>query len=153
MRELKSICKQFENLTVAERTALLAESSIKVVAKLTVLDIPSIDPLGALSGFILGATVADGVLEEREYLLIYPSLVRVFGNDFDFVSVKESFNRDRSGKKAVKEYVNQLVQVLSFVDESVVEDVILLCLCVLSVDGKVTLRERSYLRKLLKAAC
>ena len=50
----------------------------------------------------------------------------------------------------VKQYTQNLVAVLSLVDESVVTDVIMLCLCVLSVDGKVTLKERNYLKKLLK---
>ena len=45
----------------------------------------------------------------------------------------------------VKQYTQNLVEVLSLVDDSVVTDVIMLCLCVLSVDGKVTLKERNYL--------
>lgn len=36
-------------------------------------------------------------------------------------------------------------------DETLREDVIALCLCVVTVDGKISLRERNYIRKLCKA--
>lgn len=150
MLELKKLCKEFENLSTVERTACLADCSLRVLGKLTTLDIPEVDPVGSLVSFILGATVADGELDEKEYLLIYPTLVHTFGADFDFASVKESFKKDKDGRKMVKQYTQNLVAVLSLVDESVVTDVIMLCLCVLSVDGKVTLKERNYLKKLLK---
>lgn len=151
MKELKQVCKEFENLSTIERTALLAESSVRVVGKLAELNIDGIDPLRSLYGFILGATVADGQINEQEYLLIYPLLVRTFGMDFDYASVKESFKTDKEGKKAVKKYTRDLLTAIADVDESMVEDIVMLCLCVLSVDGKVTLKERNYLKKLLKA--
>ena len=72
MLELKKLCKEFENLSTVERTACLADCSLRVLGKLTTLDIPGVDPVGSLVSFILGATVADGELDEKEYLLIYP---------------------------------------------------------------------------------
>ena len=150
MFELKQICKQFESLDPVERTALLAKCSASVVGKLALLDIDGVDPLSALQGFMLGSIVADGQLDEQEYLLIYPLLVRAFGMDFDFASVKQSFKTDKDGKKAVKKYTQDLLKVISQVDEDVTEDIVMLCLCVLSVDGKVTLKERNYIKKLLK---
>ena len=53
----------------------------------------------------------------------------------------------------VKQYTQNLAKVIATFDEDVIADVITLCLCVLSVDGKVTLRERNYLRQLLKSSC
>ncbi len=153
MLEVKKISAEFEKLTVAERTALLMESSVSVLAKLHLAEIPGVDPVSTLVGFILGSTLADGEINEREYLLIYPSLVRTFGSDFDFASVKESFKKDKNGKKMVKQYTQNLAKVIATFDEDVIADVITLCLCVLSVDGKVTLRERNYLRQLLKSSC
>lgn len=149
MTELKKLCKDFESLTSVERAACLADCSLRVTAKLATLDIPDVNPIGTLVSFILGATVADGELDEKEYLLIYPALVHTFGADFDFASVKEAIKKDKGGRKTVKKYTQDLVKVLGMVDETIVVDVLMLCLCVLSVDGKVTLRERNYLKKLI----
>ena len=150
MFEFLKLCNEYEKMTTLERGAVLAAKSAKVLAKLHLLDIPGIDPVETLVSFIIGSVVADGKVNEQEYILMYPALVKAFGDDFDFTSVKESFKKDKDGRKMVKQYTQNLVEVLSLVDESVVTDVIMLCLCVLSVDGKVTLKERNYLKKLLK---
>lgn len=43
------------------------------------------------------------------------------------------------------------MKILNKADESLFEDVIALCLCVTSLDGKVTLKEKKYIEKLVKA--
>ena len=151
MFEFTKLCNECEKMTVLERGALLVESSAKILAKLALLDIPDVDPVHVLASFILGSVVADGKVDEKEYLLIYPALVRVFGNDFDFESIKESFENDKDGNKALKEYTHELTSILAMLDESLQEDIVLLCLSVVTVDGKVSLKERNYIRRLCKA--
>lgn len=150
MFELKKLCDTFENLNTAERGILLAEKSVKIIAKLHCLSLPGIDPVSALAGFIVGAAVADGKVNEQEYLLMYPALVKVFGDDFDFATVKDSFRRDNDGRKMLAEYTEETLRILSLLDDEWKEDIITLCLCVLSIDGRVSLKEKNYLRKLCK---
>ena len=130
---------------------MLTGKSVKILAKLKLLELPGVDPVHALAGFILGSVVADGRVNEQEYLLMYPALVHVFGDDFDFDSIKNSFRKDREGREAVKEYTQEMLSFLALADEKLREDVIALCLCVVTVDGKISLRERNYIRKLCKA--
>lgn len=151
MLEFAKLCKEYEKLSATERGLLLAESSVKVLAKLKSLDLPGVDPVYTLAGFILGSVVADGRVNEQEYLLIYPALLHVFGDDFDFESVKESFRKDRDSRNALKEYTEEMISLLSLADESLQRDLIVLCLCVVTVDGKISLRERNYIRKLCRA--
>lgn len=151
MLEFAKLCKEYEKLSATERGLLLAESSVKVLAKLKLLDLPGVDPVYTLAGFILGSVVADGRVNEQEYLLIYPALLHVFGDDFDFESVKESFHKDRDSRNILKEYTEEMVSLLSLADESLQRDLIVLCLCVVTVDGKISLRERNYIRKLCRA--
>ena len=40
---------------------------------------------------------------------------------------------------------------LSLVDDSIREDVVALCLAVVTVDGKISLKERKYIKKLILA--
>lgn len=151
MFEFAKLCKEYENLSAPERGVMLTGKSVKILAKLKLLELPGVDPVHALAGFILGSVVADGRVNEQEYLLIYPALVHVFGDDFDFDTIKDSFRKDREGREAVKEYTQEMLSFLALADETLREDVIALCLCVVTVDGKISLRERNYIRKLCKA--
>lgn len=150
MFDFKKLCNEYENLSTVERGVLLAEKSAVVLAKLHALDIEDIDPVETYVAFILGAIVSDGTIDEKEYLLMYPALVKTFGNDFDFKTIKESFKKDKEGRTMIKKYNQAMMKVLSYLDESLILDLVSLCLLIVSVDGKVTLRERRYIKKLCK---
>lgn len=151
MFEFTKLCKEFERMSALERGAVIAEKSVKVMAKLKLLDVPEIDPVETLATFIVGAVAADGKLDEREYLLIYPALVKAFGEDFDFNTVKAVFEADKGVHKEIRDYTADLLTVLNLVDESFRDDVVALCLAVVTVDNKITLKERKYIKKLILA--
>ncbi len=151
MWELQRLCRAYERLSAGERLALMAESSAAVLARLHALAVPGLDPIRTLAGFIIGAVASDGRLCEQEYLLIYPSLVRVFGSDFDFASVKAELRNDVEGRRRLAEYTARMSRLLGLLDEELQNEVLTLCLCVLSIDGRVSLREKRYLRRLCAA--
>lgn len=151
MSEFAKMCKEYEKLSAVQRGAILARSSVTVLAKLKLLDLPGVDPVHTLAGFILGSVVADGRVNEQEYLLIYPALLHVFGDDFDFESVKASFRKDREGRNTVRLYTEEMLSLLALADESLRDDIVELCLCVVTVDGKISLREKNYIRRLCAA--
>ena len=151
MFEFKKLCDEYEKLSAVEKGLLLTEKSVKIVAKLQYLDIPGIDPVSALVGFVVGSAVSDGKINEQEYLLIYPALVRAFGDDFDYTTIKESFRRDNAGKKMITEYTEDMICILGYLDDELKDDIIMLCLCIVAIDGKVSARERNYIRKLCNA--
>lgn len=150
MLEFKKLCDSFEKANAVEKGVLLAQMSAKISCRLRGLDISDVDPMTVLAGFIIGSVVVDGRLNEQEYLLIYPALVRAFGDDFDFTSVKVSFEKDKNGRSAVAEYTEKLLQILDLLDEGIKNDIITLCLCVISIDGKITLREKKYIKRLCR---
>lgn len=149
MFEFNKVMKDYESLNAIERGLMLTEKSVSILAKLSVLDIDGIDPVETLASFIIGSVVADGKLHEKEYLLIYPALVKVFGSDFDYESIKKEFEADKDGRKDIAGYTTDLLRVLGTVDETLYEDVIILCLCVITIDGKVSLREKNYVKRLI----
>ena len=149
MFEFNKVMKDYESLNAIERGLMLTEKSVSILAKLSALDIDGIDPVETLASFIIGSVVADGKLHEKEYLLIYPALVKVFGSDFDYESIKKEFEADKGGRKDIAGYTTDLLRVLGTVDETLYEDVIILCLCVVTIDGKVSLREKNYVKRLI----
>lgn len=151
MFEFKQICDTFEGLSTLERRQLLEEKSGSVFHELQSHSMPESDPKEILAGFLIGSAMIDGKLNEMEYLLMYPSLVRTFGEDFDFQSLKEIFRRDKDGKKLVVDYVEKMLSILRFSGEKLKRDVVILCLCTTSMDGKITLKEKRYIRYLCEA--
>lgn len=149
MFEFNKVMKDYESLNAIERGLMLTGKSVSILAKLSALDIDGIDPVETLASFIIGSVVADGKLHEKEYLLIYPALVKVFGSDFDYESIKKEFEADKDGRKDIAGYTTDLLRVLGTVDETLYEDVIILCLCVVTIDGKVSLREKNYVKRLI----
>lgn len=150
MLEFKQLFKEYENLTVLQRSSILTYKSVDILAKLRALNIKEIDPINTLASFIIGAVVIDNRVNEQEYLLIYPSLVKTFGDNFDFDSIKDSLSKDYKGKSMLKKYTKELLEILSEVDESLQLDIIILCLCIASIDGKISLKERHYIKQLCK---
>lgn len=116
--------------------------------KLRELPISDMKAADILVGFIIGATTADGKINETEYLLIYPALVRTFGDGFDFLSIKDSFRYTKDQKRILANYVDEMSHILSMLNDDLKRDVITLCLCVISIDRKITLKEKLYIRRL-----
>lgn len=147
MFDFLKLCNSYEKLPPVERAALLAEKSLKVVSGLRKADIHGIDAVDTLASFLIGSVVCDGDVNEVEYLLMYPSLVAVFGDGFDYETIKAAF-KGAEGKKAVKECVAQMEELYKSFDDEMRLDLFTLCLCVVAIDGKISLKERRYLRKL-----
>lgn len=151
MFEFTKLCNEYEKLSPAERHVLLVENSAKILARLRLLGADAvIDPVETLACFILSSIVSDGKLDEREYLLMYPALIEAFGADFDFPSVKALVSGNQDLKKQTTDYAETLAALLAAADEEFMQDVIGLCLCVVSIDGKISLREKNYIKKLCK---
>ncbi len=151
MLAFKKLCEAYENLSATEKGAILKEKSESIISRLKLLPISNLNPVNVLAGFIIGSVVADGTINEKEYLVIYPALSRVFGYDFDFKSLKGLFRKNKEGKKAVTDYTEKMLRIMNTSDDGLKKDIITLCLCVVAVDGKVSLEEKRYIMRLCES--
>lgn len=101
-----------------------------------------------LAAFILGSIVNDGELNEMQYLLMYPSLMRVFGERYDFSDVKSLFESNLAANRNLEDNELQMLKLLSIVDDDVRRDIIAICIMVINVDGKIPSEEKQYIKKL-----
>lgn len=150
MFEFKKLCNTLEELNPIERGVVLAEKSVSVIKGLSGLNIP-LDPVKTLVTFIIGSVVSDNSINEKDYLYIYPSLVKAFGNDFDFISAKQAIGLAKDIKKEITKYTKEMISIINVCDEELATDIISLCLLITSVDGKISLKEKRYIRQLCKA--
>lgn len=150
MFEFKKLCNTLEELNPIKRGVILAEKSVSVIKGLSGLNIP-LDPVKTLVTFIIGSVVSDNSINEKDYLYIYPSLVKAFGNDFDFISAKQAIGLAKDIKKEITKYTKEMISIINVCDEELATDIISLCLLITSVDGKISLKEKRYIRQLCKA--
>lgn len=141
-------CKKFEKLSTFERFALLANKSLIITNKLSELGLNVNDSLSLIATFILGSIVSDGEVNEKEFLLMYPALLRTFGDNFDFDSIKEAFQNDFKTRNELKNYLKDILSLLNSVSNELKEDIIDICFAIVTIDGKLSLKERIYMRKL-----
>ncbi len=141
-------CKKFEKLSTFNRYALLADKSLLITSKLTELGFNVNESLSLIATFILGSIVSDGEVNEKEYLLMYPALLRTFGDNFDFDSIKEAFKNDFKTRKELKNYLKDILSLLNNVSSELKEDIVDICFAIVTIDGKLSLKERIYMRKL-----
>lgn len=143
MFEFRKLCENYEKMSPSEKGGIVA-NSFKLLEKLqAVASSAKTSAAKTLAGFLLGTAVRDGNVDERKYSSMFPSLVQIFGTDFDFSAVKRTFC---NCGKAVAAYCDEMSGIFKFLDETTQKDVLTLCMCAMSVDGKVPQSEKRYLK-------
>ena len=126
MKEFDQLCKEFEQLDALTYTALLAEKAKKILPALSLVTGDDVSAVSLFSTFLLGAIAADGRVSEEEYALCYPLLYAFFGEEVNYDDCK-------AAAKAFKAEGRELV-----------------CLMICAVDGKVSMKEKSWIKKLVR---
>ncbi len=148
MFEFQKLCNAVEKLTVTERAALMADKAAAVVGGLRALDMNGTDPVETLAAFILGSVIADGSISDKDLLNVYPALTEALGEACDIAGIDKKLKVSKDVQKLVKSYTAELLAVLGAADEQLAGDIVMLCLLVTSVDGKVSLKEQRYIKQL-----
>lgn len=151
MFEFQKLCNEVEALEPVQRAALIAEKAVNVIEGLHGLHIEGIDPVETLAAFLIGSVVSDGVVSEKDLLGIEPSLIKAFGEACDLAGIEHSFKVSKDAVKEIKAYTQAIHSIVWTVDEQLGADIVTLCLLVTSVDGKVSLKERRYIKQLCNA--
>ncbi len=151
MFSFDKLCKTLEELAPGERLLLLAEKAHSVSEGLGELGFGEGERLRTLSAFVVGSLVSDGGLDEKQYQNVYASLVEAFGGEYDFRTVKELYREAKDVDKTILKYTEQMMRLFAAADEGLQEDIVMLCLLLVSSDGHVSLREKRYIRKLCRS--
>lgn len=150
MSEFNQICKEVEQLEPIEYATVAALKTAKIMPALHELTENRLDAVGLFASFLIASVYADGKLDESEYLLMLPMLKVCFGDDFDYESAKKAVKQLKPEGKELKRFVNDLVDIIGEFDEELKDDIITLSLLVCAVDGKITLKEKNYIKQLIR---
>lgn len=150
MNDFNKLCKEVESLNPLEYAGIIAAKTAKILPALRELSGDPEAGIGMLASFMIASVYADGKLDESEYLLMLPMLKLFFGEDYDYETAKDIVRKFRPEGKELKEVVDCVVDLLGEVSEELKADIITVCLLICAVDGKITLKEKNYIKQLIR---
>lgn len=150
MKEFDSICKEFEQLDAVSYAAVLTDTSARVIPALTTLAEDGLDGLTLFASFVMGAVVADGSLSPEEYALCYPLFRVFFGEETNYKDCNALVKSMRADNRQLKRYVDDMVDLLGLLSDDLKEDIILVCLILCAVDGKISAKEKRWIKQLIR---
>lgn len=150
MKDFNELCRSVEELSPLEYAAVLGRTSLKIMPAIRAFSEDGRTCAEVLAAFVIASVYADGKLDESEYLLMAPLFKAFFGEDFDFEDAKKLAKEWRKEGRAVKKEVDYLVDFLGTLSEELKGDIIFACLLMCAVDGKVPLKEKAYIRQLMR---
>ena len=149
MKEFDCICKEFEQMGALSYGATLAAKSVKVLPALHAIMGDGADGATVFATFIFGAIAADNRLSEEEYALIYPLLHAFFGDEVNYEICKAAVRMMKPASRELKKCVKEMADVFGALSDELKEDIIVICLLICAVDGKVSRKEKSWIKKLI----
>lgn len=150
MTDFDRLCRDFEQLDVVSYTTLLVDRSRRILPALAAITQDGESGVEIFRTFILGAIVADGRLSEKEYMLIQPHLHAFFGDSINYDDAKRIFRQMRPEQNELKSIADEMVDVIGILSDELKNDIILVCMLICAVDGKISLKERSWIKQLMK---
>lgn len=150
MKDFDKICKEFENIDLDTYTSVLMEKSMKLIPALSAFSNAGLSGLEIFASFIYGAIAADGKLSEDEYALIYPLLYSFFGDSINYEDAKKAFSSSSKEHKELKNTVDDMVDLIGLFSEEMKADIIVVIMLICAVDGKISLKEKNWIKKLIK---
>ena len=102
------------------------------------------------ASFIYGAIAADGKLSEEEYALVYPLLHIFLGDDVNYEDTAKAFRSMKSDNREMKKRVDEMVDLIGLFSDELKADIIIVIMLICAVDGKISLREKNWIKQLIK---
>lgn len=150
MKEFDKLCKEFEQLNPVEYAAILAAKSARIVPALNAISEDGVGGAELLADFVLCSIVADGKLSEEEFLVMKPMMDVFFGEFFNYEDCKETVKLIKRDGKQFKKYLDETVDMIGQLSEDLKDDIILVCLLICAIDGKVSAKEKAWIKQLIR---
>ncbi len=149
MKEFDLLCKEFEQMDPVSYDVFLTTKSAEIIPVLSAAAKNGVTGTTIFFSFILGAVCADGKLTEPEFALIAPIAKMFFGDSVNYDSAKKAFKSLKRENKELKEIVEQMIDIIGLFSEELKEDIIIICMMICAVDGKITNKEKKWIMQLI----
>ena len=149
MKSFQQLYKEVTTLSPFGYGEVLGEKAKKILPALSQISGSLEGATAVFSEFILGALASDGRLSQAEYFVLKPVLHLFFGDEFDYEACELAVKNIKETRGMLKNVLDSMVDMYGSVDDELKEDIITVCLMICAVDGKVSLKERNWIKKLI----
>ena len=148
MKEFNQLCKEFENLDALSYAAVLTQKSAAVLPALAAVTDDGIDGVTIFSAYIFASVAADGRVTEEEYVACYPLIHAFFGDAVTYDDCRDAARAVKLSRDEIDLAAQPMLDIFGLLPEGIQNDIILICLMICAVDGKVSHREKNWIKKL-----
>ncbi len=149
MSAFDELCREFEQMPPEEYKQTLSDISGDLMPVLEDFSEEERNGREIFEKFLLASVVADGRLSEEEYELALPLFTEFFGMEADYEACCEFIRASRRDNANLKLYTNYMTDLFGAIDDYAKDDIITVCLLICAVDGKVSAKEKRWIRKLM----
>ena len=150
MREFNLLCKEVEDLDPLTYSDVLRAKSAKLITALAIINRDGITGVQIFSSFVIQAIMADGKLDKAEYELIRPGLEAFVGEEISYEDAKAAFKAVKKDIKEDRYVVDLMVDILGELSEELKEDVVIVTMLICAADGKISMREKNWIKQLIE---
>ena len=149
MTEFDDLCREAEDIDFETRCAILKGKSQEILPLLSEKSEDGESGADILSTFLFSAMAADGRLSSEEYDLLYPLLSSFLGEKINYTDAKKAVGAMRKENRETKKISEDMVGVLAEFSEDLRREIVLVIMMICAADGKISLPEKLWIKKLL----
>ncbi len=149
MTEFDDLCREAEDIDFETRCAILKGKSQEILPLLSEKSEDGESGADILSTFLFSAMAADGRLSSEEYDLLYPLLSSFLGEKINYTDAKKAVGAMRKENREMKKISEDMVGVLAEFSEDLRREIVLVIMMICAADGKISLSEKLWIKKLL----
>ena len=151
MSSFEELCKALEEMDPITFNQKFNQLSVSVLDDLSIINADGMDAYTDYLSFVLAAVAADGELSEKEFVVIKPLFDKSAGKDVSYEEAVQMF-KDMGLDKPdnVKNAADLMVDVIELVSPETKDKIVMLCLMICAIDGKVTDDEKKWIAQLIE---
>lgn len=151
MGSFDTLCSVLEDMDPETYNDLIIRKAAGIISSLDEVSCGSVDAVAIYCDFVLCSVAADGILTEEEFFLVKPVLDLILDADMGYEDALEYFHdTGLDCPEGYKETMDSIVDVLGYASPELKDDIVLVCMMVCAVDGRISEEEREWIRRLIE---
>lgn len=151
MSHFDRLCEVLETMDPERFNLLINEKSSDIIKGMEEMVKDDFDIITIYIDFLLCAAAADGRLAKEEYILLKPTLDFILGKDVGYEDAQKVFyDAGLDRPEEYKKSVDAMVDLLGLLSPELKDDMILVCMMVCAVDGRISQEEKEWIKRLIE---
>lgn len=144
----EEMCDLLERTDNEQYTTLMNDVMGRLAPAMSQIEICGMNGLNWLVNFIVASAYADGSVDEYEYRLT-AEILKALGAKQEYIDGAHKMIDSMPDVEQFKKTIDLAVDRLGELSPELKNDIVLLCLLVCAVDGKITPSEKAYIGQLI----